>query len=288
MKEHVPDGVKLAIKRSAKAISVSTSGIRMLPDYLIIGAQRSGTTSLYRYLVQHPGVAPTVMAKGVHYFDVNFGKGPAWYRGHFPTRIRKVYARALHGASLITGEGSPYYLFHPLVPERVAELLPDVKLIAMLRDPVERAYSHYKHYRQRDLEPLSTFEEALDAEDERLAGEVEKMHEDPLYRAWDYQHFSYVARGMYAEQLERWAAIFPPDRILVLKSEDFFADPGTQHARVLDFLGLPQRPLTSYEKFNPTSGSGMKPETRACLRERFAEPDRRLSAFLGSSFEWDG
>jgi hypothetical protein len=260
----------------------------MLPDYLIIGAQRCGTTSLYRYLVQHPAVAPTVMAKGVHYFDVDFAKGPAWYRGHFPTRIRKAQVRALHGTTLITGEGSPYYLFHPLVPERVAELLPDVKLIAMLRDPVERAYSHYKHYRQRDLEPLSTFEEALDAEEGRLAGEVERILADPSYRAWDYQHFSYVARGMYAEQLERWATVFPRDRILVLKSEDFFTDPRTGHARVLDFLGLEPRLLQTYQTFNPTSGSSMKPETRACLRERFAEPGRRLSAFLGSAFEWDG
>ncbi len=288
LKEHIPDGVKLAIKRSAKAFSVTTSGVRMLPDYLIIGAQRCGTTSLYRYLVQHPSVAPTVMAKGVHYFDVDYGKGVSWYRGHFPTVMRRAYAHGVHRTRLITGEGSPYYLFHPLVPERVNELLPDVRLIVMLRDPVERAFSHYKHYRQRDLEPLPTFEAALDAEEGRLAGEVDRMHEDPLYRAWDYQHFSYAARGMYAEQLERWAALFPRDRLLVLRSEDFFADPETAYTSVLDFLGLPRRHLARYDRFNPTARSDMRPETRTRLQERFAQPNRRLNDFLGHTFEWDG
>lgn len=278
----------MAVKRSAKAISVKTSRVRMLPDFLIIGAQRCGTTSLYRYLVQHPSVAPTVMAKGVHYFDVDFDKGVDWYRGHFPTTWRRAFRRSVRRADLITGEGSPYYLFHPLVPGRVADLVPDVKLIVMLRDPVERAYSHYKHYRLRELEPLETFEEALAAEEERLAGEVERLHVDPFYRAWDHQHFSYVARGMYAEQLERWRRFFPQEQLLVLKSEDFFADPGSAYSETLDFLGLPQRRLRAYERHNPTSDSSMRPDTRRRLHELFAEPNRRLATFLGRPFEWNG
>src|SRR5439155_3447898 len=176
----VPGGLKQLLKTGIRACTVRTSAIRMLPDYLIIGAQRAGTTSLYLYLTQHPCVAPVVIGKGVHYFDVDFAKGPGWYRGHFPVAARRYLSRVGRDRPLITGEGSPYYLFHPLVPERVAALLPEARLIALLRDPVERAYSHYQHFVERGIETL-TFEQALEAEPERLKGEVERLHRYPLY-----------------------------------------------------------------------------------------------------------
>jgi hypothetical protein len=283
----VPDGLKQIVKTGIRACTVRTSGLRMLPDYLIIGAQRAGTTSLYLYLTHHPCVAPVVIGKGVHYFDVDFDKGPRWYRGHFPVAARRYLSKVGRDMPLITGEGSPYYLFHPLVPGRVADLLPEVRLVVLLRDPVGRAYSHYQHFVRRGIETLPTFEQALQAEPERLEGEVEKLDRDPLYPAYNYQHFSYVARGMYADQLQRWSSFFPRDRMLILQSESFFADPAAAYARVLDFLDLPPRPLANHEVFNAGTYDGLAPATLRRLRGLFAEPNRRLYEFLGQDYGWD-
>jgi hypothetical protein len=283
----VPGGLKQLVKTGVRAYTVRTSAIRMLPDYLIIGAQRAGTTSLYLYLTQHPCVAPVVIGKGVHYFDVDFAKGPGWYRGHFPVAARRLLSKVGRDMPLITGEGSPYYLFHPLVPERVAALLPEARLIALLRDPIDRAYSHYQHFVRRGIESLPTFEQALEAEPERLEGEVDRLHRDPHYRAYNHQHFSYTARGMYVDQLERWASFFPRDRILILQSELFFADPAGGYARVLDFLDLPRSRLASHRVFNTGRYDDMAPATRQRLRDLFAEPNRRLYAFLGQDYGWD-
>jgi hypothetical protein len=286
IKSRVPDGVRQAVKSGVRACAIRTGALRMLPHYLIIGAQRAGTTSLYLYLTQHPSVAPVVIGKGVHYFDVDFAKGPVWYRGHFPLMARRYLSRVGRDRPLITGEGSPYYLFHPLVPKRVAALLPDVRLIVLLRDPVSRAYSHYQHFVERGLETLPTFEQALDAEPKRLEGELDKLRRDPLYRAYNYQHYSYAARGLYMNQLQRWASLFPRDRILILQSETFFADPAAGYQRVLDFLDLPRRPLAKYKAFNAGTYDGMAPATRQRLRDLFAEPNRRLYAFLGQDLGW--
>ncbi|HEV2894458.1 MAG TPA: sulfotransferase, partial [Actinomycetota bacterium] len=163
-----------AARWSAQAYARPTAGLRLLPDYLIIGAQRAGTTSLHRYLIQHPGVRTTLRTKGVHFFDTAYGRGMSWYASRFPTKLTAWYVARRHGVELRTGEASPYYLFHPHVPARVAEHLPQVRLIALLRDPVGRAYSHYQHEVARGFETLS-FEEAIEAEPARLAGETQRM-----------------------------------------------------------------------------------------------------------------
>ena len=156
-----------------KAFRVSTNPLRMMPDFIIIGTQKGGTTSLYRYLIEHPCVAP-IYIKEPHFFDIYFYKGLQWYRAHFPTAVEKYYARHIQKHDLITGEASPYYLFHPQAARRVAKTLPKARLIVLLRNPIDRAYSQYQHQTRQDgVEPL-TFEEALECEEKRLAGEEEK------------------------------------------------------------------------------------------------------------------
>ncbi len=140
---------------------------------------------------------------------------------------------------MITGEGSPYYLFHPAGPARVAAAVPAARLIAMLRDPVERAYSHYQQEYARGFEDADTFERALELEPGRLAGERERMLADPAYASRAMQHHAYVARGEYVDQLTAWRERFPAERTLVISYERFFADPETGYAEVLRFLGLP-------------------------------------------------
>ncbi len=274
-----------AARWSAQAYARPTAGLRLLPDYLIIGAQRAGTTSLHRYLVQHPGVRTTLRTKGVHFFDTGYGRGMSWYASRFPTRLTAWYVARRHGVALRTGEASPYYLFHPLVPGRVAEHLPRVKLIALLRDPVQRAYSHYQHEVARGFETLS-FEEAIEAEPAVLAAETERMLADPGYRSFAHQHHSYLARGRYAEQLDRWRARFDDRQLLVLSSERFFAQPELVFQQVLDFLELPAFTPAAYEKHNGYDYRKMGDAVHARLVEHYREPNRQLYESLGDDFGW--
>ena len=275
------------VKQATEGYLAATSGLRMLPDFIVIGTQRGGTTSLYRYLAAHPGVAPTLVSKGVHYFDVQNDRSEAWYRGHFPPTAYRAWRRRVARQPLITGEASPYYLFHPAVPERVAAMLPDVKLIAMLRDPVKRAFSHYHHEFEGGFETLPTFEEAIDAEPGRLEGEAERLLADPGYVSFAHQHHSYLARGHYAEQLEAWFAHIPRERFLIFTSEEFYRDTATVYGTVQDFLGLPHHPLAEFKTYNAHSYAPMDPATNGRLREHFREPDRALCELLGRDLGWD-
>jgi hypothetical protein len=272
------EGDGMDLKGRGRFLSrLATGHLRALPDFVMIGGMKCGTTSLFQYLQQHPGVSP-VYVEEVHYFDLNYGRGLNWYRAHFPMRPGG-------GEATVSGDDSPYYIFHPMVPARVAKDLPDVKLIALLRNPVDRAYSHYNHELRRDRETLS-FEQALDKEAERLEGEEERMAVDPSYVSFEHQRHSYVARGRYAEQLDRWFALFPRERILVLQSEEMFRDPGPVYNRVLDFLDLPASDVPEFGVFNPGGYKEMEGSTRRRLEETFEPLNEDLFKLLGRSFDW--
>jgi hypothetical protein len=256
-----------------------TGRLRSLPDFLIIGTQRGGTTSLYHYLAAHPAVRRPVR-KEVQYFTLHHGRGDGWYRAHFPM--------AAAGRRRRTFEATPYYLFHPLAPTRAAATVPDARVIALLRDPVTRAFSHWQHTRMRGLEPLD-FEHALDAEEGRLAGEAERLAADPSYRSEAHRIWSYATRGQYAEQLERWYSAYDPNQILVLRSEDLYRDPSETHARVLEFLRLPVATLAEYPRYTRrASGERIGDAARRRLTAHFRPHNQALAALLGRDFGWDG
>lgn len=253
-----------------------TAAWRVLPDYLIIGAQRCGTTSLQDLISSHPDVRPPFLRKGIHYFDTDFRRGEAWYRSQFPYR---------RGGRRLTGEASPYYLFHPLVPGRIAEMIPKVKVIALVRDPVERAISHYKHEVRRGFEHLD-MAAAFEREDERLAGEEDKMIADPAYLSPDHQHFSYQARGMYADQLARYEALLPGENISVIESESFWRDPTPVLEQTYQFLGLDRWTPPVVPHLNATRPREVPEGVVVRLRERFASANRRLLESRGIGSDW--
>jgi hypothetical protein len=187
----------------------------------------------------------------------------------------------------MTLDATPYYLVHPLVPHRAAQLLPEVKLIALLRNPIERAYSHYQHEVRGGREPLS-FVEAIDREAERLAGEEERLRNEPGYYSWNHHRYSYTHRGLYVEQLRRWLQHFPRSQLLVLQSEFLYGQPAEAMARVHRFLGLKDHRLERYEDTYQRGNyeRTMPPELRTRLARYFEPHNRELFQFLGEEYDW--
>jgi hypothetical protein len=281
--------LEVRVKRRAKrAYTVrhlcrrATAPIRTLPDFVVIGAQKCGTSFLYRLLVQHPDVKPAFV-KEVHYFDLNFGKGDSWYRSRFPLQVRKK-------RTYITGESSPYYLFHPHAPRRAATVIPEAKLIVLLRNPVDRAYSHYQHQVARvwgEGHETLTFEEAIEAEERRLAGELEKLLRNEQYDSRNYRSYSYLSRGIYIDQIAAWLRFFDRDQMLILRSEDLFINAGGTLKTLLDFLGLAHwTPKTPAYIPNKREYTDLSPAIRQQLDEYFRLHNRRLYEFLGVDFGW--
>ncbi|MEP7368268.1 MAG: sulfotransferase domain-containing protein [Dermatophilaceae bacterium] len=248
----------------------------MEPSFLVVGTKRGGTTSAYHWIAQHPQVAPCRTRKGTHYFDVNFERGERWFRSGF---------EGPRAPWKITGEASPYYMFHPLAPRRIAETLPAVHLIVVLREPVARAWSHHQYEVARGSEDLA-FETALDLESKRLEGEEERLTEDPSYESFEHRHHSYLARGLYAEQLGRLLDLFPRDQLLVLQSEELFADPRGQLDRVWDFLGLERVRLDGLQALKPGTYGAMPPKVRTRLQSYYAEHNQELYSLPGIDFRW--
>jgi len=272
----IPEPARAVLRNAVWSYGRATASARPLPDFLIIGAQKAGTTALYAYLRRHPAITGPSW-KEVSYFDRHYGRGEAWYRGNFPNRVR--------ARGKLVGEASPSYIFHPLGPERVKVLVPEARLVALVRNPVDRALSHYHHEVALGREPLR-FEDALDAEEDRLRGEEERLAADPSYfsRAW-WSH-AYKSRGRYAEQLERWLAVFPREQLLILPSEDLGGEPERTHARVLDFLGAAPHRLDAYPRVYERQYEAMSPETRERLAAEFEAPNRRLYELLGRDLGW--
>jgi sulfotransferase family protein len=262
-----------------------TASVRMLPRFLIIGAQKSGTTTLYEYLNQHPAVA-RAFTQEVHFFDLNFTRGRSWYRAHFPTVLEREIVRRRSRQNLITGEASAYYLFHPQVCGRVRKTLPEVRLIVVLRDPVERAWAHYLDNRKIAFEDLS-FEEAIAQEGKRLAGERLRLQDDERASSFAYREHSYLSRGLYLDQVSQWREVFPPEQIHIVRSEDLlFNDPASAVERVQRFLGLPPQPPARLKNYARAAATGMKEATHKCLREHFRPHNQRLYEYLGMDFDW--
>ncbi len=245
------------------------------PDFVIIGTQRGGTTSLHAYLGRHPGVS-TPSTKELHFITDRYERGRDWYLAQFPTELPP---------GTLTGEATPYALFHPLAPRRLQELAPEAKLIVLLRNPIDRAYSHYLLERARGYEILD-FSAALDAEPHRLMGEEARLSRDATYTSEAHKHYSYASRGDYAPQLARWFDVFPREQVLVAQSEDLYQRSAETYGRVTRFLGLEPESGVPFAVHNQTSGPPLDPDLRGRLSRYFAPLNARLPDLLAWDPDW--
>jgi hypothetical protein len=277
-----------AAKSTLRTVGRLSAPWRPGPDVIVIGAKRGGSTSLHRYLLDHPSVLATFprpeQVKGTYYFTDRFDRGESWYRSHFATVATRAAVRRRTGG-VAALESTPYYLFHPLAPERARATVPEARIVVALRNPVERAWSHWKERRANHDEPLD-FGAALAAEPTRTAGEHERLLADPTAVSHAHRHHTYVAQGCYADALARWFAAYGRDRVHVILCDELFADPSAVTGRLYRDLGLPDHTLGDPRVHNDAAGDAMDPTTRDWLVERFRDENRRLGELLGRDLPW--
>lgn len=240
-----------------------TSPLRRLPDFIIIGAQKSGTSSLYYYLSQHPSLTLSV-TKEVHYYNYyrRQGKNLSWYKSFFPLKIKSVNKK--------TGEASPYYLFDEGAAEQIKRDIPNVKLIALLRNPIDRAYSAYNMNVTRGNRQIPrTFEQAI--ANQNLSMEASEV---------------YLLRGNYAEHIKKWLKHFRREQFLFIKSEEFFNDPRSTLQKVYNFLEIDENYPDNLSAQEIGAYSELSTQTRARLENYYARPNRELAELLGDEFQW--
>jgi hypothetical protein len=290
LRRTTPPPARSVVRSVARAYGTATASRRRLPDYLIIGAKKGGTSSLTNWLLQHPGTVhmfpPFQRLKSAHFFDINFYRGVDWYRGHFPSdRVPRHHDR---DRPAIVGEASPYYLFHPAAATRAASVVPDARILAVLRDPVSRAYSNYCDRVAAGHETLASFEEALGAEHiRRTQVDDERLLHDPGYYSYEHDHHTYLARGRYLEQLQRWLREFPREQVLVLCAEEMYADPAGTFAQVQRFLGLEPCPHIDLRCYNGRTKPPLSDHTRRSLAAYYRPHNHALYDFLGRDLGWE-
>ena len=273
-----------------------TADARPLPDLVVIGVKRGGTTSIFRDLEQHPAMCPLVPSarrlpirenmKGVHYFDGDVRQSVRWYRSHFASRPARALRARRAGASF-TAEASPYYFFHPLAAERAAAVLPDTTFVVMLRDPVERTISHWAEQTRNGVESLE-LRDTLAAEAQRVGDAHHALATGAVSASHAHEQQTYAAQSEYAASYERWSAAVGTGRLVVIFSEDYYAHPGAALRVITDRLGIPPSSddvARTRRNAAPRPGS-IDPRLDEELTEHFRPDVERLGTLLGTTPPW--
>jgi hypothetical protein len=285
-------------QRVVRGFGMATAASRPLPEFLIIGAKRGGSTSFYYDLLQHPQVAALFprpdwlpvkqrATKGVHYFDLFHDRGERWYRSYLPSsRSRRRQAQRI-GDRVLTGEASPYYLFHPLAAQRAAELVPEAKLIVVLRDPVFRTYSHWKERRRNGAEELD-FATALAREGERVGDDHDRLLHGQITYSYAHEQQSYARQSEYDQALASWLQHYPREQLLVVASEEYYVAPQAALDQAVEFLGLRPHEFETGNIRNAAVAEQLDEQLQAQLGARFAPHNARLAELVGRTFAWLG
>jgi len=262
-----------------------TQSLHTLPTFLIIGAAKCGTSSLYDYLMQHPCVGNS-LTKQIHFFDRYYDRQISWYKLCFPFVWEKFFIEKIKHRNFASGEATAHYMTHPLAAVRSHKVVPDAKIIVMLRNPIDRAYSHYQMEREHKNEDL-TFEDAIEKESERIKGEIEEMLNNENNSGRNYPHRAYIKSGEYLEQIKPWMKLYPKENFMFINSEEFNKNPSLVYNQVLDFLGLDPFELKKYEKIRKRKYEKMNFDVRKKLIEYYRSHNQNLFKFLGINFNWD-
>jgi hypothetical protein len=269
------------------AYSKLTSFNHILPNFYIIGGQKCGTTSMFEYLSKHPSVFPAA-AKDIRFYDKYFHKGQDWYKTYFPSKTEETFNQLFHKNSIQTVDATERYLEHPLAAIRIKKITPNAKFIILLRNPIDRAFSHYMMNVDRNMESLS-FEESLLKEHSRIDNKLEKMQNDSSFYDDNYFRYGYTDRSIYVTKLKRWLSIFSREQFLIIQSEEFLEKPDLIYKQTIEFLGLKKWTLNNFKQFKKRDYKipQMKPETRENLIKLFEPHNQQLYNLLGKKFNWD-
>ena len=259
-----------------------SSPFRVLPECFVIGVVRSGTTSLYHYLSQHPSIAPAAYDE-LGYFDDNYHLGVNWYKSLFPTKFTKNRIIKKHG-KFLTYDVTPFYIYNPLVTRRILESFPGAKIISNLRNPIDRAYSNYILMHQEG-DTTKTFEEMIQMAMDEIEKNKSKLNDEAYIADTFYQNI--LARGFYADQLEIWFEKFQKKQLLIIPSEDLAQNPDQVLTKVFEFLDLPYFKIKDFTRQNKREYLPMKDETRKLLIEFYKPYNKKLFGMLDRKFDWD-
>lgn len=286
LKPWIPEKTRRRLKHGLLSLGHATGPLRVLPDFLVVGVQKGGTSSLFYYLQNHPQIClATAITKEVHYFDDNYSRPLEWYRAHFPLTVAKHIRQSMSPAKLLTCEATPAYIFHPLVAERVRLTLPNAKFICVLRNPVDRAFSQYRMEVKRTREDRP-FAKALQEERTRIEAAYHPDGSPRDAECFDREDFWYQRRGFYLEQVKRWHAALPKENLLIVRAEDLWARPEETWRKTLEFLQLEYAAPDAFERINEGQGSDLDPGVRDELTEYFRPMNLALSEYLGEDYTW--
>ena len=238
-----------------------TSPLRVLPDFIVIGVGRGGTTSLYNYLSQHKCIQKSSYDE-IGFFDDNFHLGINWYRSMFPTKYEKQKIIKKFG-KFLTYDVTPWYIRRPWTANRIKTLLPSAKIISVLRNPVDRTYSHY-HLTCREKGTTKSFEEIIEEDIKKIDNYDGNLKNSQKYYE-DFVQNSHIARGFYLEQLENWFTVFNKENILIISSEDLANHTQKTMDYVFNFLNIEDQVIPNLEKVNVAKYPKMKEKTRKII-----------------------
>lgn len=293
--DQVTSGVRATARSLIRAGAMATADLRPLPDLVVIGVKRGGTTSLFRDLELHPAMLPLVPSarrlplrenqKGVHYFDSHSDRGMRWYRSHFATRPAHAVRRRSAGESF-TAEASPYYFFHPRAAHRATEALPRTQFVVLLRDPVERTISHWSEQTRNGVETLS-LADALAAEADRVGDDAERLRSGSLSTSHAHEQQTFAAQSEYADSLERWFDAAGRDRVIVAFSEDYYRDAHSVLDPITERLGVARfaDDVGAHRNAAPRP-SAIDADVEAQLIERFRPDVERIASLIGRTPPW--
>lgn len=240
------------------------------PDFLIIGETKCGTTSMFNYLIRHPQILDTYgngntydeiyATKEIRFFDRYYNKGLDWYFSRFPEKA----------AGEITGEATPMYMYRTLAAQRIKQDLPDVKLIVMLRNPVDRLISNFQHNYKWVPGWKDTYPSL-----------------ENYFNSCSDRDYYLIEKGLYYSTIKKWLNYFPLEQFCIIKSEDVFTKPGESYQRVIKYLGLPHFSLDDYPVLRANEYEQISNELRTNL-ERFYRPfNKKLEKLLNQKFDWN-